>query len=155
MEREAVVTRVEGSQAYVEFLGETAGCGRCHETGGCQSGMLGQLFCSKPRLFRLDNPIDAAPGERVVVRVEEGAALRAALQAYVLPLAFLLLGALAGASMGEAGGEDAATAMGALAGIIAGVVAGLTFRRAPFGRIAPPVLIRRIQAFRTTREIHQ
>ncbi len=155
MEREAVVARIEGNQAYVELLGEASGCGRCHETGGCQSGILGQLFCARPRQFCMDNPIAAAPGEHVIVRVEEGAALRAALLVYVLPLALLLLGALAGATLGEGGSRDAATAMGALAGLIAGVLAGLTFRKTRFARIAQPVLIRRFHAFRTTREIQQ
>ena len=50
MDQEAIVARVEGDHAYVEVGGTGGGgCGRCHETGGCQSGGLGQLFNSALR----------------------------------------------------------------------------------------------------------
>lgn len=153
MDQEAIVVRIEGEHAYVEVGGAAGGCGRCHETGGCQGGVLGQVFSSKPRLFRIANRIGAIPGDRVVVAVAEGATLRAALLAYVLPVLSILLGAAAGTALGEAAGNnDASTAMGALAGLAIGVLAGLTLRRARIGKIAEPVIIRRTSSFCPSKE---
>ncbi len=154
-DQEAVVSRVEGDYAHVEVCGTAGGCGRCHEAGGCQSGILGQLFRSRPRSYRLANPIGAAPGDRVVVRVAEGAALRAALLVYALPAAFLLLGAVAGTALGDAANGDAAAVTGALSGFVVGVLSGLTLRKVPLGRIARPVLLRPDSAFRIPKEIRQ
>lgn len=151
MDQEAIVARVEGDHAYVE-VGGGGGCGRCHETGGCQSGILGQLFSSKPRQFRVANRIGAVPGEHVVVRVAEGAALRAALLTYILPVLFLLLGAVAGTALGEASNSDASAALGALAGLACGVLSGLTLRRVRIGKVAEPILVRRSTSFCLAKE---
>lgn len=153
MDQEAIVARVEGDHAYIEVGG--GGCGRCHETGGCQSGILGQLFSSKPRQFRVANRIGAVPGEHVVVRVAEGATLRAALLTYILPVLFLLLGAVAGTLLGEAGNSDASVALGALAGLACGVLSGLTLRRVRIGKVAEPVLVRRSTSFCLVKEACQ
>lgn len=155
MDQEAIVARVEGNHAYVEVGGAGAGCGRCHEAGGCQSSILGRLFRSKPRLFRIANPAGAVPGELVIVRVCEGAALRAALLVYALPVLFLLLGAVAGTVMAGAGNDDAAAAWGALAGFAIGVLSGLTLRKFPIARVAEPVLLRRIATLRFSKEACQ
>lgn len=155
MDQEAIVARVEGDHAFVEVDGAGAGCGRCHETGGCQSSILGQLFRSKPRLFRIANPIGAVPGDRVIVRVAEGAALRAALLIYALPVLFLLLGAAFGTALGDEGSNDAAAALGALAGLSVGVLSGLTLQRAPIGKVAKPVLLRHRSIFRIPKETCQ
>lgn len=148
MDQEAIVARIEGDHAYVEV--GSSGCGRCHETGGCQSGILGQLFSGKPRQFRIANRIGAVPGDRVVVSVAGGATLHATLLIYILPVLFLLLGAVAGTTLGE--NSDAAAALGALAGLAIGVLAGLTLRQARIGRIAEPVLIRRSSSLCLSKE---
>ncbi|MBL8501993.1 MAG: SoxR reducing system RseC family protein [Rhodocyclaceae bacterium] len=134
MDQEAVVMRVEGSHALVEVAG--AGCGRCHETDGCQSGIMGRVFSDRPRQFRLPNGIGAAPGQQVVVRTAEGATLRAALLAYVLPVLSLLAGAWVGTALGQ--GDDLAGALGALGGLLLGVLAGPTFRNL----VGQPVLLK-------------
>ena len=138
MDQEAIVARVEGNHVYVEVGG--GGCGRCRDAGGCQSGILGQLFGNKPRQFRMPNLIGATQGDHVVVRIAEGAMLRAALLTYILPLQFLLVGAAMGTVLGEH--RDASAALGALAGFALGVLAGLTLRQVGVGKVAEPVLVR-------------
>jgi sigma-E factor negative regulatory protein RseC len=152
MDQEAIVARVEGDHVYVEVGGTDAGCGRCHEAGGCQSSILGQLFSSKPRQFRIANLIGVVPGDHVIVRAVEGATLRAALLTYVLPVLFLLLGAVAGTVLGEAKNTDASAALGALAGLAIGVLSGLTLRKVRIGKIVEPVLIRRSSSFCLSKE---
>lgn len=149
MYQEATVAHLKGDHAYVEVGGE-GGCGLCHEAGGCQSGLLGQLFGAKPRQFRIANRIGAMPGDRVIVSVAEGAAWRAALLTYILPVFFLLLGAAAGTVLGKH--DDVWTALGALAGFAIGVLAGLTFRQVRIGKIAEPVLLRSVPPFCPTKK---
>lgn len=155
MDKEAIVVSIEGDHAHVEISGRGAGCGRCHEAGGCESSILGQLFSSKSRLFRIANPIGAVPGEHVIVRVADGATLRASILIYALPVFFLLLGAAGGGALGDAENNDAATVLGALAGLSVGVLSGLTLRKARIGRVASPILLRRIAACRISKEAFQ
>lgn len=143
MDREAVVTRLEGEHAYV-VVGEVSdGCGRCHEAGGCQSGILGRIFGSRPREFRIANRIGAAPGDAVVLRAVDGATFRAAFLAYVLPLALLLAGAVAGTALASPNGEDVAAALGALAGLLCSMLLRLAIPNAMDPFVAQPVLLRR------------
>jgi sigma-E factor negative regulatory protein RseC len=143
MDQDAIVRRVERGLAFVEAGGADAGCGRCHEKGGCQNGLFGQLFRSGPRQYRIVNSIDAVPGERVIVRVQDGVAIGAAMLAYGLPVIFLLLGASAGAALAETDRSDAATALGALVGLGLGVLCGPLVRHATSSRFTAPTLVRR------------
>lgn len=141
MDQEAIVARIEGDQAYVEVGGAGTGCGRCHETGGCQSGIYTRLFRSTPRQYRVANPIDAAPGDRVIVRVAGGATLRAALLAYGMPVFFLILGALAGSAYSAGNDRDLTTALGAVIGMVTGILAGILARRSQAMTLQAPTLI--------------
>ncbi|MCK6383570.1 MAG: SoxR reducing system RseC family protein [Rhodocyclaceae bacterium] len=149
MEQEAIVAGIEGEYAYVQ-LDVGGGCGRCHETGGCQSGILGQLFGSQPRRFRISNRIGAKPGDRVLVRVADGVPLRVAMLTYLLPALFLLFGAATGTAL--RGDSDAWAALGALTGLVIGVLAGLTFRRSLMDALPEPVLVRHNQTICFSKE---
>ncbi|MBI3141083.1 MAG: SoxR reducing system RseC family protein [Rhodocyclales bacterium] len=144
IEQEAIVARVEGDQAYIEVGGQGSGCGRCHEAGGCQSGLLTQLFRPGPRHFRIDNRIGAEPGERVVVRVAEGATLRAALLVYLIPVLFLVAGAFAGTALGGGSASaDGAALLGALLGLGAGALVSFALRKGRPGKAMQPLLVRK------------
>jgi sigma-E factor negative regulatory protein RseC len=143
MEQEAIVARIEGDQAYVEVAGAGSGCGRCHEAGGCQSGVLGQIFRRAPRQFRMGNSIGAAPGERVVVMVADGAMLRAALLTYLVPVVLLIIGAFAGTILGGAASADAGALLGALLGLAVAVAAGHVIHKGPAGEAMRPILLRK------------
>lgn len=152
MDQDAIVTSVEGEHAFIE-VGGAANCGRCHEAGGCQTSILGMLFSGKPRQFRIANRIGAVPGDHVLVRVAEGAALRATLLAYVLPVACLLLGAAVGTALdGGSAYIDLSAALGALAGFGSGILVTLTLRKSSICRIAEPVLISRSSSFCFSKE---
>ncbi len=153
MDQEAIVARVEGNQAYVEVGGAGAGCGRCHETGGCQSSILGQMFRTRPRQYRIANPIGAAPGDPVIVRVASGSTLRAALLIYALPVLGLLLGAVAGTALGGDGDGDAMAALGALLGLVVGILSGFILRVRQVGKVQDPILVRRNSSYCIAKEI--
>ncbi len=91
----AVVREVDGGEALVEVA--DAGCGRCHEKGGCGGHNIARMLGSSPRRFRVTNQVGACVGDRVDVGIDEGVLLRGANLAYGLPLCGLLVGATFGA----------------------------------------------------------
>ncbi len=142
IEQEAIVARVEGEEAIVELLSSGNGCGRCQETGGCQSGLMSRLFRDKPRQYRLRNRFDAVAGERVIVQVADTVPLRAALLAYFVPASLVIAGAWTAAILAE--GNDAATALGAGLGLAAAAIVARLAK--PRGTAVPdwhPVIVRR------------
>lgn len=141
LETPAVIVETQQTSALVEAdFGGGCGSGMCAK-GGCGAAVLAQLFSRNPRgPMRVANPIQARPGERVIVGVEEGMLVRSTLIAYLLPLGMLLGGALAGrAWLPE---SDGLAVVGALAGLAVGwgLARALGRRQA---RSAQPVILRR------------
>jgi sigma-E factor negative regulatory protein RseC len=106
------ITALDGNYAIV--LMEEAGCGRCHEEGGCGGNNLGKMLCGSPRTFRVLNQGNSAIGDRVTIVIAEGAVRRSATLAYGLPLLTLFVGTLTGSALA---GET---------GAIVGAIVGLT-----------------------------
>ena len=120
MESTAIVTRIEGQHAMVEVSPVAAGCGRCHEAGGCGSGMLNKsLRPQQLSIYRLPNLVGAAVGDRVIISVPEGSVLRAALLAYLLPVLLLIAGAAVGTVVSD---SDLIAVIGAGSGLALGLL---------------------------------
>ena len=117
MEARARILRIENGQAWVKLSGKQGGCGRCDEPGGCGSMQISHAFGMPRDEFAM--PVDSrfAVGDAVVIRIPDGAPLRAALVSYGLGTLLLLVGA---APASPAGGADRGDAWG-----LAGAVAGL------------------------------
>lgn len=111
---EAVVTRVEGTQAWVRVTGEEGGCGRCHEPGGCRTGMLNEVLGARCQEYAVLNGLAASAGSRVWVEVPDGLPLRAAGWAYGMPVLALLVGAAGGQLLGG----ELLSAAGAATGLL-------------------------------------
>lgn len=145
MEAEAIVREVAGLDAVVEMSNRTGGCGRCHEPGGCGggSGLFGQFFGSRRRVFRVANSIDAQVGDRVLVLLSEGEVFRTALAVYFLPVLLLVVGAFAGMAINTSPGDGAAF-LGGFVGFAVGVAGAFWFqtRARDLGQLKP-VLARR------------
>jgi sigma-E factor negative regulatory protein RseC len=119
LETRAVIMQVEGQNAIVQ-ANQVSGCEQCNGKG-CGTGKLSQLFCSKPRQFRVDNPINASIGDQVIILVAEGAVLRGIGLVYLLPLVLLLMGAMFGNVLaGQSMQSDGYAAAGALFGLAFG-----------------------------------
>jgi sigma-E factor negative regulatory protein RseC len=102
IDAKGIVTSLEGGYAIVQM--DEAGCGRCHEDGGCGGHNLGKMLCNTPKTFRVPNPGNASAGDRVTVSIGEGAIRQSAIRAYGLPLLCLFVGAFSGLFFaGEAG----------------------------------------------------
>ncbi len=121
LETRAVVVRIDGQYALVQ-ADQGNGCEQCNGKG-CGTGKLSGLFCSKPRQFRVDNPINAGIADEVIISVAEGAVLRGIALVYLLPLLLLATGAMLGNFWAiQAGQRDVYAAVGALSGLAAGFV---------------------------------
>lgn len=120
MENSGVVKELDGTDVIIEVAPVSAGCGRCHEEGGCGSNLLNQsLRSKKASLYRLPNQIAAKVGDRVVLSVPEGAVLRASLWAYLIPAILLILGAALGTALFA---HDAMALLGGGFGLMLGLL---------------------------------
>ena len=121
LETRAIVVQVDGKHAFVQS-NQGNGCGQCSGKG-CGTGKLSQLFCSKPRQFQVDNPVNARVGDEVIVSIAEGAVLRGIGLVYLLPLLLLLVGATLGSLLAaQAEQRDIYAAAGAFSGLAAGFI---------------------------------
>ncbi len=129
------ITALDGDYAIVRM--DEAGCGRCHEPGGCGGNPLSQVFCSVPRTFRLLNPGNSAIGSRVTVVIAEGSVRRSAMLAYGLPLLALFLGAISGSALAA----EAGAIIGSLCGLLcAWFVLRYVQRRGPLDARSQPYI---------------
>jgi len=118
LETRAMVVKVDGKHALVK-ADHAGGCGHCAGKG-CGSGKLSRLFCSKPRQFKVINPINANVGDEVIVSVVEGAVMRGIGLMYLIPLALLVIGATLGSIWAQPGQSDGYAAVGSMFGLVFG-----------------------------------
>jgi sigma-E factor negative regulatory protein RseC len=115
------VLSIDGDLAEIETQRRRA-CGQCAEQGGCGTSLVAQMLGDRPARLRVHNPIQARPGEQVIIGVEEGVFLRAAALLYGVPLLALMGGALIGQWLGlqiPVLGTELASLMSGLLGLIA------------------------------------
>ena len=146
IEQEAVVVDCRGDLAEIEAL-RRSGCTACGAKSACGTSMLDRVLGRRPIRMLLDNRIGARPGDRVVVGVPEDALLRAAVQAYIAPLAGLIGGAIAGQELATTLFPELITGFGVLGATAGFAVALHWLRRASRRRGTDerfrPVLLRR------------
>lgn len=119
LETRAIVMQVSGQHALVQ-ANQGNGCEQCNGKG-CGTGKLSQMFCSKPRQFQVDNPIDAKVGDEVIVSVADGAVLQGIGLVYLLPLVLLLAGAAFGSAWAvQPEQRDGYAGVGAAMGLLLG-----------------------------------
>lgn len=122
LETRATVVNIHGHSAVVK-ANQVSGCEQCNGQG-CGSSKVAQLFCSQPRQFEVENCIDAAVGDEVVISVADGAVLRGIGLLYVLPLVLMVSGGgLASMMDHQAGQGDTYIALGSVAGLLLGFIA--------------------------------
>lgn len=140
-EMPGVVTRVADGHADVEIGPRTAGCGRCHEPGGCGAPTLGGA-AKRQRHYRLPNTIGVSVGDAVVLTMADGALLKISFLAYLLPVTLLIVGAAIGTTLVPT--SDTLALVGAGIGLALGLVAlRLSQSRISAGR--EPLLAMRIK----------
>lgn len=115
----ARVLRVERDVAWVQCESQS-GCARCAAGEGCGAGLFSRLLRQRLQEMPLalpDRLENLAAGDHVLLGLSEAAVQNAALLAYGLPLAGVLLGAFGGNLFP---GDDPGAALGAVLGLVAG-----------------------------------
>jgi sigma-E factor negative regulatory protein RseC len=120
IEEQAQVVALEGEEAWVETARRSS-CGSC-EARGCGTGALSQVLGARVQRMRVHNPIQAQPGDSVILGIEEGVLLRGSLMVYILPLLLMLGGGLLGEALApQWGGElEALSLLFGLLGLVGG-----------------------------------
>jgi sigma-E factor negative regulatory protein RseC len=95
IEETALVVSVQGALAQVETQRKTS-CGSCSARAGCGSHVFSSLFGNRRSLITVHNAIEAAPGDQVVIGLQEAPFMRAAFAIYAVPLLSLIGVAIAG-----------------------------------------------------------
>ncbi len=96
IEQQGKVVAVVDGRACVR-LGGTSGCASCDAGKGCGAGIFGRLLKRKPLVLKLDNRVNAAAGQAVIVGIPEALFLRLISRLYLFPL----LAGIAGAAFGH------------------------------------------------------
>lgn len=139
LDTRAVVVQTEKNFAMVQAKQQNS-CSAC-EGRGCSSSKVTQLFCNKPREFKVENRINACVGDEVIVSVMEGAVLQGIGLVYLLPLLLLFAGAtLAGNMATNAAQRDGFTALGAVAGLLIGFVFARWFAKRRANQLNRPYI---------------
>jgi len=131
IEEVATVMRVDGELAEVQTQRRSA-CGSCHAQEGCGTSVLAGLFGKRPVQLRVRNPVAAAPGDRVVVGLDEQAFQITSFVVYALPLLGLLLGAILGRMLGldlALANTEPLSILGGLLGVAGGLALVRRFAR--------------------------
>lgn len=141
LETRAIVVHVQGNEALVEAKGG-GGCGNCDSEKGCGSGKLSQMFCSKPRQFKVHNEADARVGDEVQITLPDGVLLRSSIIMYVMPLSLLLSGGMLGSHWAsDTASRDIYASIGSLLGLIGGfLLARWISKRQLVAAVARPVI---------------
>ncbi len=145
IEEQAIVISSEAGIAEVEIVRRST-CGACSARSGCGVSLLDRVLGRRPQRLLLVDKLSVRPGDEVVVGIPEGALLKAALAAYMVPLVGLLAGAITGDLLlvDGATGQSLPLLTGAL-----GFAAGLLVTRLYSRRLAADprwraVLVRRV-----------
>lgn len=129
IEEHAIVTSVEAGIAEVEIMRRST-CNACNARSGCGVSLLDQVLGRRPQRLLLTNKIAARAGDEVIIGMPEAALLKAALAAYMLPLAGLLTGAIVGDLMlaEQTAGQEVPLLTGAL-GFVVGLLGTRLYSR--------------------------
>lgn len=117
IEAQAVVVAVERGLARVRISDRQDGCGRCDEPGGCRSVRIAHAFKAPEEEFRVPDTLGLQAGDRVLVRMADGAPLRGAMVSYGLGAVLLVVGAGFGHAWAGAGQQDVYAVAGAGVGL--------------------------------------
>jgi sigma-E factor negative regulatory protein RseC len=145
IEQSAIVVSNEAGIVEVEVVRQSS-CHGCSAQSACGVSLLDRVLGRRPQRLVLTDALDVRPGDEVVVGVPEGALLKAAIVAYMIPLLGLLVGALVGEHLGA--DTSPSQTLPLLAGLC-GLALGLVVTRIYSRRLASDprwraVLLRRV-----------
>lgn len=146
IEEIGTVLATEGEWAWVE-IARRGGCDACASSSACGLGTLASVFGRRAVRLRMRNAVNAQPGERVTLAIDQGSVATGATAVYGPPLVGLLGGAGIGEWLGGRAGlpvDGVALVLGVV-GFTLGVVLARWVGRRPDSEVRyQPVLTRRL-----------
>ena len=124
IEESARVIACEEGYAIVETQVRAA-CGSCSAEQSCSTSVLSGLFKRHHNRLKVLNPIDATPGQQVIIGLQESAMVTAALTTYLLPLICLILLSIAAQEVAHYW-HWPATELSSIVGGLLGMIIGLS-----------------------------
>lgn len=127
----ATVVSTTGDKAKVAIVRSEA-CGNCPAKSMCSAAASGDL-----NVLEVKNPVEAMPGEKVVIELQPAALVKATALVYLLPATAMLVGA-------TAGWLKTGTDLGAIIGTVTGLVVSglfLFFHADRCGRGGGPTIV--------------
>jgi len=123
IEEKAIVLSSADGIAQVETQRYST-CGGCSVQAGCGTDMLARVFGNRRNRLSVLNPVDAKPGDRVIIGFDEHTLVKASLIVYLVPLLSLILGAVTG-QLGAQRMDLASPELAGIFGGFTGLLAGL------------------------------
>ncbi len=114
IEESAVVIEVDNGTMLIEVLQQSA-CGSCDAKSACGTSLLSSLFKHRATRMRVENSIDATPGDHVVIGIDESDMVSGSVRLYLWPLLGLIGGAIAAQSLVNP--SEASAIIGGLSGM--------------------------------------
>jgi sigma-E factor negative regulatory protein RseC len=121
IEEEAVVAAVEAGHVWIEKARRPA-CGSC--ASPCTSAVMGEFMGESLVQMEAKSLVEVAPGDRVVVGLDEGALVKGSFAVYLWPIIGLFAGAIMGKGIGAvflSVSPDVAAIAGGLLGLIGSI----------------------------------
>ena len=144
IEEHARVVAVQGDTALLQTQRQSS-CGSCEVKSGCGTSVLAGIVGQKMTQLKVQNTLNARPGDEVVLGMEEHALVTGSLLVYGVPLIMLLLGALMGEVMASQWGMNAellSVMAGATGFVLAFLLVRGVLRRTAVGLQMNPVMLR-------------
>jgi sigma-E factor negative regulatory protein RseC len=128
IEESGTVVSVEPDYAWVETRRQST-CSVCVARHGCGTATLARILGNRRTRLRVVTQSEIAPGEEVVLGLDEGALVRGSVAVYLVPLVLMIAFAIGAESLFGSRSSDEL----ALAGAMTGLVCGFAWVRV-FGR---------------------
>ena len=145
IEERAVVTETGQGYAWLDIRRRSA-CGGCRASDGCGTAALAKIWTGKRLRVRALADLPLRPGDEVIVGMADGALLRGASLAYLLPLALLFAGAILGQTAFAFAGEELVVLCGMLGLGLGFLAVRVLSRRFANDTRYQPVVLRRATA---------
>jgi sigma-E factor negative regulatory protein RseC len=130
IEETGTIVSVEPGHAWVETRRQST-CSGCAARHGCGTATLAKVLGSRRTRLRVVAEMDIAPGDEVVLGLDEGALVRGSVAVYLVPLVLMIAMAIGAEDLfGSRSGSGEELA---LAGAVAGLTCGFAWLRL-FGR---------------------
>lgn len=117
IEESGQIISCDGDYAWVETERKSA-CSSCSANKGCGTGALSKVYANRFSRVKALNNINAAPGEAVVLGLEEDALVRGSLAVYGLPLLSMILMAILGDFLANESGVEQVDGMITVFGLL-------------------------------------